>query len=159
MERLYHNRVWLEGEHVFKRRTLADIASQCGVSKQVVSLYVQRFGLHKPARPVWMTFDADWLREEWITKRRPAKDMCAEMGVCRETLRRALRFHDIRLPVFTPEERRERYNAYQNRRYATDPKHRERSKACTLRWRKKNPERYREYQREYSRRKRAEAQQ
>ena len=150
MERLYHNRVWLEGEHVFKRRTLADIASQCGVTHQAVAWCVNKFGLHKP--PAQMVVDADWLRKEWVVKRRSEKDMCAEIGFSQATLYRALRYCGIKRPVFTPEERRERYNAYQNRRYATDPKHRERSKACTRRWRKNNPERYLKYQREYGQR-------
>ena len=156
MERLYHNRVWLEGEHVFKRRTMADIASQCGVSKQAVGVYAKRFGLHKP--PVWMTFDADWLQKEWAVKRRPAKDMCAEVGLGRETLRRALSYYGIKRPAFTPEERRERNVAYQNRCYATDPEYRERKKACTIYWRENNPERYRKYHRDYQRDRRAKAQ-
>ena len=156
MERLYHNRVWLEGEHVFKRRTMADIASQCGVSKQAVGVYAKRFGLHKP--PVWMTFDVDWLREEWVVKRRSEKDMCAEIGFSACTLYKALKFHGIRRPAFTPEERRERNLAYQNRRYATDPEYRERKKACTIYWRENNPERYRKYHRDYQRDRHAKAQ-
>ena len=152
MERLYHNRVWLETEHVFKRRTLADIASQCGVSRQSVGFYVKQFGLHKPALPTWMTFDPDWLQEEWVVKRRSEKDMCAEIGFSSATLYMALRYCGIKRPVFTPEERRARYNARQNRRYATDPEYREMKRASVLRWRKKNPKRYREYQREYSQR-------
>lgn len=44
MSKLYHSKKWLQAQRS-KGRTIDEIAKQCGVSYQIIDVYLKRFGI------------------------------------------------------------------------------------------------------------------
>lgn len=44
MSKLYHSKAWLKLQRG-KGRTITEIADQCGVSAQIINVYLKKFGL------------------------------------------------------------------------------------------------------------------
>ncbi|GAG09331.1 unnamed protein product, partial [marine sediment metagenome] len=146
------SRDWLEQELVVKRRTLADIGRQCGVSREAVRQHASRFGLRKSL--LWEMIDEEWLRRGIVEERRTMEELAIEIGISYWAIRQARRMYGIKIPRvkdLSAEEQRQRMNERQNHRYATDPECRRKKIACARRWQRNNPERYKEYHRRYQR--------
>jgi hypothetical protein len=152
MKRKYLDPEWLREEYHEKHRTLQSIGDECGVSRQAVHDAARRFGIEYV--PVPKRIDISWLREQREVKRRTQREIAEELGVSRRVIERLCVEYGISRPKRTKEERAAWLHAYQNRRYATDPKYRERKKQGTARWRKAHRAQYLKYQREYAARKR-----
>ena len=147
MTRPYHDREWLEREYLINGRTYDDIAEECGVSRQAVCEMAKKFGIKRMY--AWEKLCPMWLRREYVEKRRRMVDLAKEKGVSLKTLRNALRMHRIVRAPYTPEERRQRYNERQNRRYAEDPERRRQIRETAARWQREHPEAVRKIQRKY----------
>jgi len=80
----YHDVEWLREQYVDNRRTVTDIAEECGVSTTTISRWMDKYDIDARSqqeaqiREVKKVHNEEWLREQYLDKKRSMGDIGEE---------------------------------------------------------------------------------
>ena len=82
VSRRYRDEEFLHEQYVSRRKSIPEIADDCGVSSSTISRWLDRNGIEREAKYQ----RREWLREEYVEKRRNQQEIADECGVAVTTI-------------------------------------------------------------------------
>jgi len=83
----YQNEAWLREQYVENRRSMPDMADECGVTATTISRYLDKFDIDARGQSEAQitekkkVHNEEWLREQYIDNRRSMKDIAGEVDM------------------------------------------------------------------------------
>jgi hypothetical protein len=90
-------RDFFEREYLAGRKRLAQIATETGLPKKLVTHHAHQAGIPLSTGRDITLIDPNWLREQYLDRRRSFPDIAAELGVSEMTVNRAA--HRYQIPI------------------------------------------------------------
>jgi len=98
MTKKYRDREWLFEHYVEMNKTMKDMATEVGVSKQSIYRWMKKHGIERRSpspHHVEQVRDSTWLRKKWVDEHKTAEEIAAECDCSDSTVRYWLWKHGI----------------------------------------------------------------